>query len=433
VTVWLQDFIYHTYVRMRKNIILILGLLISTVASFSQDSGALIEALIRKGVLTNQEAEDIRADLVIENNTIPSKAIAGGKSTDRLSIGMRMQLQYASLDTDLPIGKIQPSYTDQAFTRRIYFTLKAGVGGNWGATMTYDFAGGSYDDAIIEYKPTSDLSFNFGLRKVNNAYEERATSGNLRSIERSGITRYFVETNNGRRLGAASYRIGAFVDGKKELNNKLNLIYGAAITNPQRDETFSGAASSGTSTNNSKALWANMGFVYKLPENGSVLIGLSGAYLPDQGGFSNTNLGKGNNLRLYSVHADATYKKFTLLTEYLTANIDKGASLTKDSSPRGWFIQPTFYLTDDIELVARYQTLNTDYRGVNLGDVVRSAPVGGTMNKFDEYYFGGNLYIRGNDLKFQLGVLSAKTYETLQGQSDSAKVLGARSQLQIQF
>jgi len=115
---------------MRKILFLITGLLISTVASFSQDSGALIEALIRKGILTNQEAEDIRADLAIENNTVPSRAVAGGKSTDRLSVGMRMQLQYASLDTDLPSGKIQPSYTDQAFTRRMYFTLKAGVGGN---------------------------------------------------------------------------------------------------------------------------------------------------------------------------------------------------------------------------------------------------------------------------------------------------------------
>lgn len=421
------------YGCMRKILFLITGLLISTAPSFSQDSGALIEALIRKGILTNQEAEDIRADLVVENNTLPSKAIAGGKSTDRLSVGMRMQLQYASLDTDLPVGKIQPSYTDQTFTRRMYFTLKAGVGGNWGATMTYDFSGGSYDDAIIEYKPTSDLSFNFGLRKVNNAYEERATSGNLRSIERSGVTRYFVENNNGRRLGAASYRIGAFVDGKKELNNRFNFIYGAAITNPQRDETFSGASSSGTYTNNSKALWSNVGTIYKLPENGSILIGLSGAYLPDQGGPSNTNLGKGNHLRLYSVHADATYKKFTFMVEYLTANIDKGASITRNATPKGWFVQPTFYLAEDIEVVVRYQTLDTDYRGLNLGDVVRSAPTGGTMNKFDEYYLGGNLYVRGNDLKFQLGILSGRTYETLQGQSDSAKVFGARSQLQIQF
>ena len=165
--------------------------------ALAQDSGALITALIRKGILTNQEAADIRADLVRESNTVPAHAMGGGKSTDRLSVGMRMQLQYANLGTEVKNAAIQPVATNHFFTRRMYFTLKAGVGGDWGATMTYDFAGGSYDDAIVEWKPTPDLSFNFGLRKVNVAYEERATSGNLKSIERSGITRYFVESNNG--------------------------------------------------------------------------------------------------------------------------------------------------------------------------------------------------------------------------------------------
>jgi hypothetical protein len=68
----------------------------------AQESGALIDALIRKGILTNQEAEDIRAELVRENNTVPSRAMAYGKSTDRLSVGMRMQAQYNYLDTEVP-------------------------------------------------------------------------------------------------------------------------------------------------------------------------------------------------------------------------------------------------------------------------------------------------------------------------------------------
>ena len=42
------------------------GILGTVVSLSAQDSGALITALIRKGILTNQEAEDIRADLVRE-------------------------------------------------------------------------------------------------------------------------------------------------------------------------------------------------------------------------------------------------------------------------------------------------------------------------------------------------------------------------------
>src|SRR4030095_17051448 len=81
--------------------LLIIGLLLVATPLPGQESGALIDALIRKGILTNQEAEDIRADLVRESNTIPAHAIAGGRSTDRLTVGMRMQAQYASLDTDV--------------------------------------------------------------------------------------------------------------------------------------------------------------------------------------------------------------------------------------------------------------------------------------------------------------------------------------------
>jgi phosphate-selective porin len=411
---------------MRKTILLILGLLTLTVTSFSQDSGALIDALIRKGVLTNQEGEDIRAELVKENNTVPAHAMAGGKSTDRLSVGMRMQLQYANLNTENVNSIIKPVYTDQFFTRRMYLTLKAGVGGPWGATFTYDFAGGSYDDAIIEYKPNPDLTFNFGLRKVNVAYEERGSSGNIKAIERSGITRYFVETNNGRRLGAASYRIGAFLDGKKDLNNTYTVVYSAAVTNPQRDETFSGAASAGGAATNRKAVWGTLGLTGKLPENGSWIIGFGAGWLPDQGGTGNTNLGKRYDLSITSFFLDATYKKYGLLAEYLTAKVESTINMT----PYGYYIQPSYLLTETIEIVGRYQYLNTDGRGVNLSDVVRSAPSSAiNMNTFTEYYVGGNWYIKGNDLKYQLGILSGKTKNL----TSEAKTVGVRSQLQIQF
>lgn len=402
---------------------LIFALLI--IPAFAQDSGALVDALIRKGILTNQEAEDIRADLVKENNTVPAHAMAGGKSTDRFSIGMRMQIQYANLDTTSKNLAVKPVYTDQFFTRRMYLTMKIGVGGNWGATFTYDFAGGSYDDAIIEYKPTPELSFNFGLRKVNVAYEERASSGNIKAIERSGITRYFVETNNGRRLGAASYRVGAFLDGKKYITNTLGVVYSTAITNPQRDETFSGAAAAGSAATNKKALWGNVGLTGKLPENGTWIIGTGAGFLPDQGGAGNINLGKGYDMNIYSVYLDATYKRYGLLAEYLAATVQS----TKNVHPYGYFIQPSFLVTETFEVVGRYQYLNTDGRGVNLGDVVRSATTAANMNTFDEWYIGGNWYIRGNDLKFQLGALTGKT-RTL---TTEAKTVGIRSQMQIQF
>lgn len=406
--------------------------LLITSALPAQDSGPLLDALVRKGILTNQEAEDLRADLVRDFNTVPAKAIGGGKSTDRLSVGMRMQIQYASLDTDIKNTAVGPVATDHTFLRRMYLTLKAGVGGDWGATMTYDLAGGSYDDAFFDWRPTPDLTFNFGLRKVNVGMEERWSSGDIRGLERSSVTRYFVESNNGRRLGAASYRIGAFLDGKKELNQTTGIVYSAAVTNPERNETFTGASATGDATSNRPALWGNIGLTGKLT-NGTWTAGVGAGYLPDQGGSGTTNFGKGFDLSIYSIYTNITAGRFGFMGEYLTADVERGFNATTDAKPKGYYFQPTFLLTDTLELVARYASLDSDHRGVTLSDVIRSAPSGGTMNKSEEWYFGGNYYLRGNDLKFQLGLVSAKTKETLTGAPAEAKVIGLRSQMQLQF
>lgn len=421
------------FIEKSKWFALLAGALTVATAACAQESGALIDALIRKGILTNQEAEDIRADLVRESNTLPAHAMATGKSTDRLSIGMRMQAQYAYLDTNVRNG-LDPTPVNHAFLRRMYLTLKAGVGGNWGATMTYDFAGGSYDDAIIEWKPTFDLSFNFGLRKVNVVHEERRTSGDLRSIERSGVTRYFVESNNGRRLGAASYRIGAFLDGKKDLTSRFTFLYSAAITNPERNETFSGSSGVGDATNNTPAFWGNVGLNGKLAEPGSSwLAGFGVGHLPDQGGSGPANLGRGFDVTIYSIYADITAGRFSFLGEYIAADVDRGVSATRDARPAGFYLQPSFLVTGTLELVARYQSLDTDGRGVQLGDVVRSAASGPTMDRFKGWYVGANWYLRGQDMKYQLGLLQGKTSDTVTGAPAEARTLGVRSQMQITF
>jgi len=372
-------------------------------------------------------AENIRADLARDSNVIPSAVFAGGKSTDRLSIGMRLQAQFANLNTDVK-NATDPAATEHMFLRRAYLTLKAGLGSDWSAIVTYDFAGSSYDDAIIEWKKSPDFSVDIGLRKVAVAYEERSTSGDLRSIERSPVTRYFVEANNGRRLGAASYRMGVFADGKHD-----HFVYSAAITTPERTDNFTLASDAGNATNNNLAYWGTLAYTDKIPSGGTYLFGVGMGYLPDQGGPSNTGLGKGWDLKLYSVYADITAGRFGLMAEYLEAKVDAGVSATTDASPKGFFVQPSFLVTDTLQAVVRYSWLDSDGRGVNLSDGVRSAPSGGTMNKMTEYYGGGNWYIKGNDLKFQLGGLYAESKDTVTGLPAKATTYGVRSQMQIQF
>jgi hypothetical protein len=416
-----------------KSCAVLAAALAAATTVFAQENDALLGALIRKGILTTEEAEDIRLDLVRERSAAPVQAVAGGKSTERLSIGMRMQLQYAHLDTDVSGAAFDPAATNHAFLRRIYFLVKARLPGNWAASMTYDFAASAYDEANLEWRPSSDLTFNFGLRKVNVAYEERATSGHLKSIERSGVTRYFVEHNNGRRLGAASYRVGVFLDGSKKVTDAVGFVYGAAVTNPERNDTFSLATSSGNGTNNKPALWANAGLTGRIADGGSWIAGAGIGHLPDQGGVGVANLGRGSDLTIYSIYADITAGRFGFMGEYLTAAIDHGASPSRDAMPAGFFLQPSFLVTETVEAVIRYQHLDTDGRGVQLADVVRSAPNAPTMDKFEGWFAGANWYLRGNDLKYQLGVAYGKTSDTVTGAPAEAKTVGVRSQMQMQF
>lgn len=303
-------------------------LLLRSAAGASETS-ALLDALIRKGILTNREAEDIRAEVAQHATATPAVVRAVGHSTDRLSVGMRMQLQYENLGTDIRAGA-DPAPTNHFFTRRMYLTLKAGLGVRWSALFTYDFANNGYDDAVIEWKPDGDLRFDFGLRKVNVGYEERATSGDIRAIERSSVTRYFVESNNGRRLGAASYRIGAFLEGKKGA-----LLYSAALTTPERNETFELASSAGDRTNNRLATWASVALTGKT-NGGTWIAGVGAGYLPDQGGFGTANLGRGFDLSVLSLHAHVTAGRFSLMGELLGAEVKHGAASGADLQPVGF-------------------------------------------------------------------------------------------------
>jgi hypothetical protein len=155
----------------------------------ARESGALIDVLIREGILTNQEAENIRAELVRENNVIPANVSGGGKSTDRLSLGMRMQMQYANLTSDTRGESSNPASTNRFFLRRMYLTMKAGVGGNWGATMTYDLASGGYDDALrrlvcwcelVSPRQRPEVSARRGLRSDEGLAYRRTRGGQHR-------------------------------------------------------------------------------------------------------------------------------------------------------------------------------------------------------------------------------------------------------------
>lgn len=397
-------------------------------AAFAQDSGPLVDLLVRKGIVNDQEAENLRAELARDSSAAVVSTISGGKSTVGLSISGRLQVQYAGLSTDIDGTDADPAATNHVFMRRVYLGAKANLGKGWTANFNYDFAGSTFDAAFIQWRQSEAFTVDVGLRKAPIGLEEWYTSSsNLKAIERSPATRYFVEGNNGRRLGAGSYRNGIFVGGKLE----SGLFYNVAVTNPERDESASGAAGTGSKANNNAAYWANLGYSGKAAE-GSFLYTLSSSVglLPDQGG---KTVGAGNDLMVYNVFADLTAGPVNFQLEYFGSKNEQGASALSDSESEAYSAMISYQLTEKLDGVVRYTIVNSDGRGVDLSDGIRSAPSGGTMDKLSELFVGGNYLLNGKDVKLQLGYILGESKDTITGGTAKATTQGVRSMLQVNF
>lgn len=396
--------------------------LLCATATFAQDSKALLDALVRKGILSTDEAAQISKE-VSKSAAATEISTSKGKYLDKVTLSGRFQIQYAGLGTDIDGATTQPPATEHFFLRRIYVGAKAELSGGWSGTFNYDFAGSTFDAAFVTWKQSEALAIDVGFRKVPFVYDEFTSSSDIRAIERSPVTRYFVEGNNGRRLGAGSYRIGVYAGGTQN-----GWFYNGAITNPERDESAAGVASAGSKANNNVALWANGGYGGKFT-GGNYKVGASVGFLPDQGG---KTLGAGDDLTVYGLYADIAAGGLGFRAEYLWSENDHGASATRDASSSGFYLQPS-YRVGDLEGVVRYSYVDSDGRGIDLADGVRSAPSGGSMDKLSEWYFGGNYYIRGNDLKLQLGYVHAESKDLATGGPAKATSDGVRSQMQLNF
>lgn len=413
---------------LKSKLLVIAAALLGAVAASAQDSGPLLDLLVKKGIVNAQEAEELRADLARDANAAIVSTISGGKSTVGLSISGRLQVQYAGLSTHINGAATQPVATQHFFLRRVYLGAKANLGHGWSSSFNYDFAGSTFDEAKITWTKDDALNVDIGFRKVPFGLEEWFTSsGSLKAIERSPGTRYFVEGNNGRRLGAGSYRLGVYAGGKAD----NGLFYNVAITNPERNEDgIAGVTSAGSAANNTFAYWANVGFKGKSGEDFNYVFSASLGLLPDQGG---KILGAGDDLTVYNAFATFTKGPFDLQLEYFGSKNDHGISATRDSSSSAWSVQPSFKQGEFLEYTVRYTHVDSDGRGVNVSDGTRSAPSGGTMNTANEWYYGLTYFFRGNDVKWQLGYLRAQSDDTITGGTAKATTEGIRSQFQVNF
>jgi phosphate-selective porin len=408
----------------------------------SADNQALIDVLIKKGVITDQEAKEITAE-VAKSQSAEDVETTGDSFIRKVVLSGRFQAQYVGLGTSIDGTAVNPVSTEHFIVRRMYLGVTATFDDGLSGVFNYDLANSSFDKAFLQWKQSPLFVLQAGFSKAPFGYEELTSSGDLRAIERSVITRYIDEGNNGRRLGASSYRTGLFANGSQD-----GFFYSVAVTNPERNEYSGdstntavlvngqgGVGSTGTAATNKFAYYATVGYGNSFGTGADKInykAGYETGFLPDQGGPAATT-GTGRNITLNGVFADVSGYGFQLQGEWEQAQDDSGISNGHDATPSGFWIQPSYHFTKEWEGVVNYSYVDSDGRGVALSDVVRSAPSGGTMNKADEWYFGFNWYIKGQDVKLQAGYIHGESDDTITGKSAKATTDGVRSQVQVQF
>lgn len=388
------------------------------------DNRELLDTMVRKGYLTQQEAQDIaKADTAVVR--------PANRSVERLTISGRLHAQYDWIDTDdKTAGVADPATRSNFELRRIRVGFKADLVNGWSAFVNTQFSNNaaSLSDAIISKKFEDMGTFTVGYQKVTFGFEENTSSANIKAIERSVATNYWAGGFQDRgRLGFGARHIGLFWKG--EVPNVDGFGYGLEVTNSQQ-----GGGTSGLGVNNTPGVYGNLsyrGSANDLNYRVGVNLGYQDELANNNGQTSGSTFG-------WNPYAEINYGGMRLMGEFLGGRISdgRGAGPTLSrANPIGFNIIPSYKFTDELEAVFRYSYLDTNGRGVTPGAVTRGAnnPAGNpSFDKTNAYYFGGNWYIVGNTVKLSAGYELSHFTNRIGGGANT-NVHAVRTRLQLLF
>src|SRR2546423_11075195 len=105
------------------------SLMLGSAAVRAQDSGALLDLLVRKGLITDQEAEDVRADLVKENAATSAGKLKLSTPLTELELygDARMRYEIRTAEAGAPDTLTSPG--DHTQRNRFRYRLRLGLRG----------------------------------------------------------------------------------------------------------------------------------------------------------------------------------------------------------------------------------------------------------------------------------------------------------------
>jgi hypothetical protein len=431
---------------------LIAAAAITSVSAFAQDK-ATLDLLVKKGIITAEErAKTLQTAAATKTESGMDRVFIKEAGANRLTFSGRIQGQWEMADYSQTLAGTETQAVDlnNIMMRRLYLGAKVDVGQGFSGELVWNFGdnsiadvrnaadtgagsvrAGAADKAVFTYE--GDIGkFDVGYQKVQFGQEENTSSSALYTVERSMVTRYWAESNNGRRLGFGARHVGLHYSNKVTIGEggPGTLAYGASIVDAVQGYNSTGVNDYGYYGNVSfdwKPLGTTIGINYGLTPSGATASS-GGAVTALNGKIA---MAEGFNPYFKYVTGD-----LTVLGEYIVTGLDASSATVAssggaDRDPSGYNITLAYKLSENLEAVARYSALDTDGRGQRVGDGFRdvtTAPLTDTTyNKSSSIFVGMNYYFNKNNAKIQLGYEKAKLEGRISGYgaNGSATVVGA--------
>jgi phosphate-selective porin OprO/OprP len=340
-----------------KRALLIAIILFSAIASKAQSNDELMNLLIKKNLLTQQEADSLRSELALQQQQKLDKEKA---NQHNISIGSKA-LQISGLIQTRYQG-FQQSTVNNAFDlHRARLDAKGNITDQWSYEVYTEFAANTkLLDAYTAYKVADFLKLTAGQFKVPLSYESLVSDSQLDFIDRSQV----VEALSGRSKDVIGNQVG------RDIGIQVSGSFAKLNDHYLFDYTFGVFNGAGydvtTDNNNHKDIAARLAVhpIKGLDFGGSLY---EGEDIPLATTKAPNPVTQARNR--YGFDARYVTGPLSVTAEYLHGT---DASIHRD----GWYAQAGYFVLPKLQLMAKYDTydpnkvITTDrsiiyYGGVN--------------------------------------------------------------------
>jgi len=321
----------HSY--LLKSLFLFI-LLFSAIASKAQQNDDVINLLLKKNVITEQEADSLRSEAAIKEQKKRDKDKANQHG---ITIGSRA-LQISGLVQTEYEGFAQSTVNNTFLLHRARLDIKGDIDDAWSYEVYTEFAGVNPKllDAYTSYKIADYLKFTAGQFKIPFSIESLFSDSQLEFIDRSqvdnalaGRSSDVIGNQNGRDIGIQVG--GSFA----KIDNRYLFDYAFGV--------FNGSGYDVTTDNNSRKDISGRFSVHPL------------ANLVVSGDFYNGVGNYGTPAKNQKRNRGGFDARYTLGGLSLQAEYDKGTdgSIKRD----GWYGQAAYFVIPKrVQLAAKYDT-----------------------------------------------------------------------------